>query len=49
VAEESLDWYFEKCIFGTESLFNLLNSYLQNINLKIVKNEEGLVKLEILS
>ena len=48
-AEESLDWYFEKCIFGTESLFNLLNSYLQDIDLQIVRNEEGLVKLEILS
>lgn len=49
VAEESLDWYFEKCILGTESLFDLLNEYLQDIDLQIVRNEEGLVKLETLS
>ena len=49
VAKESLDWYFEKCIFGTESLFDLLNNYLQDIDIQIVRNEEGLVKLEILN
>lgn len=48
VAEKSLDWYFEKCILGTESLFDLLNDYLQDIDLQIIRNEEGLVKLEIL-
>ncbi len=49
VAEESLDLYFEKCILGTESLFYLLNEYLQDLDLQIVKNEDGLVKLETLS
>ncbi len=49
VAQESLDWYFEKCILGTESLFDLLNKYLQDLDLQIVRNEENLVKLETLS
>ncbi|GAB2641827.1 PDZ domain-containing protein [Emticicia sediminis] len=49
VAEESLDWYFEKCILGTESLFDLLNDYLKDIDLHITRNEENLVQLEILS
>ena len=49
VAEESLDWYFEKCILGTASLFDLLNEYIKDIDLQITRNEEGLVKLEILS
>lgn len=49
VAEESLDWYFEKCIIGTESLFDLLNDYLKDIDLHITRNEENLVQLEILS
>lgn len=49
VVEESLDWYFEKCILGTESLFDLLNEYLQDIDLLMVRNEEGLVQLEVLS
>lgn len=45
VAEENLDWYFEKCILGKDSLFDLLNNYLQFIDLQIVRNEEGLVSL----
>ena len=49
VAQESLDWYFEKCILGTESLFDLLNDYLKDIDLHITRNEENLVQLEILS
>lgn len=49
VAEESLDWYFEKCILGTESLFDLLNEYLKDIDLQITRNEENLVQLEVLS
>ena len=49
VAGESLDWYFEKCILGTESLFDLLNEYLQIIDLQIVRNNENLVQLEILN
>jgi predicted metalloprotease with PDZ domain len=49
VAEESLDWYFEKCILGTESLFDLLNEYLKDIDLQVIRNEENLVQLEILS
>ena len=47
VAEEDLDWYFEKCILGKDSLFDLLNNYLKLIDLQIVRNEENLVKLEI--
>lgn len=46
VAEESLDWYFEKCILGTESLLDLLNNYLKDIDLQVIRNEENLVKLE---
>ncbi len=45
VAEENLDWYFEKCILGKDSLFDLLNNYLQFIDLQVVRNEEGLVSL----
>ena len=45
VAGESLDWYFEKCILGTESLFDLLNEYLQNIDLQLVRNENDFVRL----
>lgn len=39
VAGESLRWYFEKCIEGTESLFELLNEYLKDNNLQIKKIE----------
>ena len=49
VAEESLNWYFEKCILGTESLLDLLNNYLKDIDLQVIRNEENLVKLETLS
>ncbi|AFK04081.1 peptidase M61 domain protein [Emticicia oligotrophica DSM 17448] len=45
VAGESLTWYFEQCILGTESLFELLNSYLTHINLRLIRNEENLVQL----
>lgn len=48
VTGESLNWYFEKCIMGTESLLDLLNEYLQNIDLQVVRNNENLVQLEIL-
>lgn len=48
IAEENLDWYFEKCILGKDSLFDLLNTYLQFIDLQIVRNDEKLVQLEIL-
>lgn len=47
VAEENLDWYFDKCITGRNSLFDLLNKYLQLIDLQVVRNEEGLVKLMV--
>ena len=47
VAEENLDWYFEKCIFGKESLFDLLNNYLQLIDIQVVKGKNGLVSLEV--
>jgi predicted metalloprotease with PDZ domain len=45
VAGESLAWYFEKCILGTESLFDLLNEYLQSIDLQIVRDENNFVRL----
>jgi predicted metalloprotease with PDZ domain len=45
VAEENLDWYFEKCISGKDSLFDLLNKYLQFIDLQCFRNEDGLIKL----
>jgi predicted metalloprotease with PDZ domain len=48
IAGEPLDWYFEKCILGKESLFDLLNEYLQLIDLQVVRNEEGLVNLKII-
>ncbi len=46
VAQENLDWYFEKCILGTDSLFDLLNNYLQLIDIQIVRNKDGLTSLE---
>lgn len=45
VANEKLDWYFDVCIKGNESLFDLLNRYLQLLELEIVKNEEGIISL----
>ncbi len=45
VAQENLNWYFEKCISGTESLFDLLNDYLQDLDLQIVRGFEGLVSI----
>ncbi len=45
VAEENLDWYFEKCIFGKISLLEMLNEYLQLIDLQVVRSENGLVRL----
>jgi predicted metalloprotease with PDZ domain len=47
ITEENLDWYFEKCILGRDSLFDLLNNYLQFIDLEAVRNEDGLVKLMV--
>lgn len=47
ITEENLDWYFEKCILGRDSLFDLLNNYLQFIDLQVVRNEDGLVKLMV--
>ncbi|WP_259016259.1 M61 family metallopeptidase [Emticicia fluvialis] len=45
VANEKLDWYFDVCINGKESLSDLLNRYLQLINLEMVRNEEGMLCL----
>ena len=45
VANEKLDWYFDVCIKGNESLFDLLNRYLQLIELEVIKNEEGIISL----
>lgn len=45
VANEKLDWYFDVCINGNSSLFDLLNRYLQLLELAIVRNEEGIISL----
>lgn len=45
VANEKLDWYFDVCIKGNESMYDLLNRYLQLVNLEIVRNEEGILSL----
>ncbi len=45
VAGEKLEWYFETCIAGTDSLFGLLNEYLKDIGLSLQKNEHDLVYL----
>ncbi|MBA4852587.1 M61 family metallopeptidase [Emticicia sp. BO119] len=45
VANEKLDWYFDACIKGNESLFDLLNRYLQLLNLGVIRNEEGIISL----
>jgi predicted metalloprotease with PDZ domain len=47
IAQESLDWYFEKCIFGKSSLLEMLNDYIQLIDLQVVRGENGLVKLNV--
>ena len=46
VAGENLDWYFDTCILGTSSLVELLNKYLQHIDLQIVRNKENIVSLK---
>lgn len=45
VANEKLDWYFDVCINGNSSLFDLLNRYLQLLNLEVIRNEEGIISL----
>ncbi|GAB3510962.1 M61 family metallopeptidase [Emticicia fontis] len=45
IANEKLDWYFDVCIKGNESLFDLLNRYLQLLELEMVRNEEGIISL----
>lgn len=45
VANEKLDWYFDVCIKGNESLFDLLNRYLQLLDLEVIRNEEGIISL----
>lgn len=45
VANEKLDWYFDVCIKGNESLFDLLNRYLQLLSLEVTRNEEGIISL----
>ena len=39
VAGESLDWYFDLCIFGNQPLENKLNEYLKWVGLQIIYNE----------
>ncbi|RFS13964.1 M61 family metallopeptidase [Emticicia sp. C21] len=45
IANEKLDWYFDVCIKGNESLFDLLNRYLQLLGLEVIRNEEGIISL----
>ncbi len=45
VANEKLDWYFDVCIKGNEPLFDLLNRYLQLVDLEVIRNEEGIISL----
>ncbi|KAB7732681.1 M61 family peptidase [Rudanella paleaurantiibacter] len=45
VAGESLDWYYNTCIFGNESLLPLLNSYLNTLGLTVSTDENGSVQL----
>jgi predicted metalloprotease with PDZ domain len=45
VAGENLDWYFETCIEGNESLEELLNEFIKMIGLQIVKDDDGLIRL----
>jgi len=45
VANEKMDWYFDVCMKGNESLFDLLNRYLQLLALEVIKNEEGIISL----
>ncbi|TAE30849.1 MAG: M61 family peptidase [Cytophagales bacterium] len=46
VIGQSLDWYYDICIIGHESLFDLLNSYLQMLNLCVTVDETGGIGLE---
>ena len=39
VAGESLDWYYDKCIFGNRPLESLLNEYLTWVGLQVVYEE----------
>ncbi len=41
VADESLDWYYETCIFGNAPLETLLNGYLAFVGLTITYDETG--------
>ena len=41
VAGESLDWYYETCIFGNAPLETLLNQYLAFVGLTITYDETG--------
>lgn len=45
VANEKLDWYFDVCIAGNTSLFDLLNRYLQLADLEVVRKEDSLISL----
>lgn len=39
VAGETMDWYFDRCILGNESLLPTLNYYLSSIQLRIYLDE----------
>ena len=39
VADESLDWYFDLCIFGNQPLESILNEYLTWVGLQVVDAE----------
>ncbi|MFN3851813.1 MAG: M61 family metallopeptidase [Spirosomataceae bacterium] len=45
VAGVSLDWYFDVCIRGNDSLEEMFNEYLELIDLQIVRDENNLIKL----
>jgi predicted metalloprotease with PDZ domain len=46
VADEPLDWYFDTCITGNESLVGLVNGFLALTGLQLTFDETGGVQLE---
>lgn len=45
VAGESLDWYFDTCIMGNMSLYQLVNDYLEFVGLSIYYDNANLLML----
>lgn len=48
VAGEPLDWYYNLCIFGNQSLMPMLNQYLAFVGLHLTRDETGGVLLQVL-